>query len=80
MIAIALGVLKTLILLVPAVVCLARPDRVQWMVIDAGRKRGLGREWQESVLAEECAIGIRLCGGVLLALAVLLAVALVRAG
>ena len=68
MIAILVGILKSLILLVPAVICLARPDLIQWMVIDAGRKRGLGREWQETVLAEECTWGVRLCGAVLLLL------------
>lgn len=78
MIDIVIAVVKTLVLLVPAVVCLASPRTVQWKVADMGRNRGFGREWQETVLTDECAIAIRLCGGVLLVMSLLLAVALLK--
>ncbi len=78
MISIALGVVKTLVLLVPAVVCLASPETVQRMALQAGRKHGLSRPWQEGLLTVDFLWSIRLCGGILLFLASLLAFTLLR--
>lgn len=78
MIEIVVGLVKTLVLLVPAVVCLASPKTVQWTVVDLGRRRGLGRQWQETVLTAECAVAIRLCGGVLLVMSLLLGAAMLK--
>jgi hypothetical protein len=79
-IAIAFGLVKTLVLLVPALICLVRPETVREMALEARRRHGLDRSWQDGMLTEDFLVSIRLCGGVLLFFAVLLAFVVLRRG
>lgn len=67
------GVVKTLVLLVPGVTCLAWPQTVQRMALEVSRNWGLGNQWQDSLLASEFLWAIRLCGLMLVVMAALLA-------
>jgi hypothetical protein len=73
MMAIALDVLRLLVLLVPAVVCLAWPEAIRERAVAASRRRGLRDAWHQALLGPELVWSIRLTGGVLLVLSGLLA-------
>lgn len=78
MIGIALAVLKTTLLLGAGALCVASPETVQRAALEVGRRRGLSDEWRDGMLSDEFLWSIRLSGGVLIALAGLLALALLR--
>jgi hypothetical protein len=65
-------VVKGLMLLVPALTCLARPDTVQDLALAASRKWGLDDSWREAMLADEFVWVIRACGLMLVLMAAML--------
>ncbi len=71
------GVANTLVLLVPGVACLTRPQAIQRMALERSRTWGRGNPWRYWMLTREFIWLIQLCGGMLVFMAALLAFALV---
>ncbi|HEY8371050.1 MAG TPA: hypothetical protein VIM86_17245 [Thermodesulfobacteriota bacterium] len=80
MIAIAFGLVKLLVLLVPGVICLASPESVRNVALEARRRYGLDRSWQDRIFTEDFLVSIRLFGVVLLFFAALLGFVVFRQG
>lgn len=70
-------VVQTLVLLVLGVACLMRPETIQRLALEGSRTWGRANPWRYWMLTREFIGLIRLCGGMLVFMAALLAFALV---